>query len=82
MRKTVNNVIHTELVRLIRQFDYREPAPRDFPVLTDVVIDIRDRHEPLLAIVVFEQPPVGRLQASVGGRQILRMIDFEEGMRP
>src|SRR6476646_267049 len=81
MRQAVNHVIHAEFVRLVREIHHRDTCIGEFPILADVVVHVRDRHQASSWIVVLEQPPVRWHEpAAVDGwrRERLRVIDLEE----
>ena len=59
--QTVDEIVHAELVRLVREIDRVHARVGVLPVFTQVVVAVGDRDHPLLRIVVFEDPPIRRL---------------------
>src|SRR5438128_1633467 len=68
MRHSVHDVVHAELVRLVRLFDRPEARRGEFPEVRDVRAVVDDHHQPLLRIVVFEEAEELRLFPIVGLR--------------
>src|SRR6266545_2720947 len=61
VRETVNQVVHSELVGLVGLIERPEAAAGPLPVLGDVRVVVDDRHQPLAAIVVLEDPLEDRI---------------------
>src|SRR5688572_25156154 len=56
VRQGIHEVIHPQLVCLIRQLDRHEASVRPLPVIANVVVVVHDHHQPLRRIVVLEDP--------------------------
>src|SRR5437764_4590471 len=54
VREAVDQVIHAELVRLIRLIEGPQSAAGPLPELRDIGVVVDDRHQTLAGIVVFE----------------------------
>src|SRR5207248_9761732 len=79
MGQAVHDVVDAELVRVVREIDWREARIRPFPILSDVVIEVGDEHQPFGGIVVLEHSPELRRSAPVVARdEVVRIGDFEE----
>src|SRR4051794_8618062 len=57
VRHGVDDVVHTELVRLVRHLDRDESLVGPLPVVTDVVVVVRDQDQSLRRIVVLVHAP-------------------------
>src|SRR3954464_682524 len=80
-RQPIHHVVDPELVRVVREIDRRDAGIGKLPVLTDVVVHVRDGEHPLRGIVVHEQAPVARTELpAVNGRrrERLRVRDLEK----
>src|SRR3954469_2572712 len=80
MRHRIDDVVHAELVRLVREIHRRVAGVGPLPVLADVVVHVGDRDQPFLRVVVLEDAPVRRRQPAVGRRERQRIVDLEERM--
>src|SRR5687768_9616178 len=78
VRQRVNEIVHPELVRLVRQVDRCVPRIRELPVLPEVVVHVRHRHHPAVPVVVLEHREEHRRHPAVRRRHGVRLVDFEE----
>src|SRR5262245_5389595 len=72
----VNHVVDAQLVRLVRRGDRHEAGRRVLPGLADVVVHVRDEHQPLLGIVVLVDPPIARRTRAVRRRPADRLVQI------
>ena len=71
MRHPVHNVVHSELKGIICEVDREKTTVvGPFPVLSDVVVVVDDRHHSLRGIVVFKDAPVAGLNPHERMRKI------------
>src|SRR5262249_45209743 len=80
VREAVNQIVHTELVGLVRLIERAQPAARPLPELRDVGVVVDDGHQALGSIVVFEDAFEDRFAGHVCLRKVSRILDLEEGV--
>ena len=56
MCQRIDDVVHAQLERLVRQTDRHPTRVSPLPGVTDVVVVVRHRQEPPVRVVVLEQP--------------------------
>ena len=74
MRQCINEIVHAELVRLVREVDRHRPLVGELPELAEILIVPCHRDEALLRVVVLEDPVVGFLAVEPE----VEVLDLEE----
>src|SRR5207249_125564 len=80
MHHAVDDVVDAEFVRLVRFVDRLQSGIGKLPVFRDVGVEIDHRHQPLVRIVVLENPAEDRLAGVVVLRHDVEVVDLEERM--